>query len=263
MKKVMFCLCAFMCSVFVKAQGLGDYMEIDGVPGFVFYLDETGEHGLVMSFPAISEKKAKKWIKKGLLTEDNAKLLCPSYNNSGKNIKIEVTSKEMKSYRKDLVPLLGNDGEQNRDIILDYCNKKNIPLELFIGQAFAKHLGTGWYIPGVNEIKLFAEFYAGGVGKDHYLGNNTYYNTRPKEVSNDPVIQKLLKEFASLTSGLCSSTMKDIDYGFQALKHCNDAGKMGSFKIKHWFEIREKIRYNNSYCSVESLKLDICAVHKF
>ena len=30
---------------------LGDYIEIDGVPAFVFSLDGTGEHGLAMTIP--------------------------------------------------------------------------------------------------------------------------------------------------------------------------------------------------------------------
>ena len=27
---------------------LGDYIEFEGVPAFVFYLDQSGEHGLAM-----------------------------------------------------------------------------------------------------------------------------------------------------------------------------------------------------------------------
>lgn len=45
-------------SIGTSAQrSLGDYVEIDGVPAFVFSLDETGEHGLAMSIPAFNDKE--------------------------------------------------------------------------------------------------------------------------------------------------------------------------------------------------------------
>ena len=46
----------------VNAVELGDYMEIDGVPSIVIYVDATGEHGLVMSAVApnsLGEKETK------------------------------------------------------------------------------------------------------------------------------------------------------------------------------------------------------------
>ena len=66
-----------MC-VSTFAQQLGDYIEFDGVPSFVFYLDETGQHGLAMSMPALSPKQLKgidRYVKKGLMTETQAEYL--------------------------------------------------------------------------------------------------------------------------------------------------------------------------------------------
>ena len=60
MKKLVSLLFVFLFSQFSFAQALGDFMILDGVPCFVFYVDESGEHGMVMSFSAISAKKAKK-----------------------------------------------------------------------------------------------------------------------------------------------------------------------------------------------------------
>jgi len=60
------------------SQKLGDYMEIGGVQAFVFYLDETGQHGLAMSMPALSPKQLKgidKYVKKSLMTETQAEFL--------------------------------------------------------------------------------------------------------------------------------------------------------------------------------------------
>ena len=43
----------------VNAVELGDYMEIDGIPSIVIYVDDSGEHGLVMSATAYDSKEAK------------------------------------------------------------------------------------------------------------------------------------------------------------------------------------------------------------
>ena len=40
-------------------KNLGDYIEINGVPAFVFYLDQSKEHGLAMSIPALDAKGVK------------------------------------------------------------------------------------------------------------------------------------------------------------------------------------------------------------
>ena len=119
MRKIFIILCIVMCSVCVKGQKLGDYMEIDGVPGFVFYLDETGEHGLVMSmWPIMAgwEKiQTKSLRKEGILTEEHMKKL-----SFPKEKKIKISNKEMKKYYSDLSKLLGDDGEENRKIIEEY-----------------------------------------------------------------------------------------------------------------------------------------------
>lgn len=109
MKKLM-CLCAlFACAFLTKAQGLGDYMEIDGVPGFVFYVDETGEHGLVMSalgqIPKIAKQNAKlaKQIgkKNGMSKEQTALFLSPKLMIPAPTQKI--SSKEKKQHYSELV----------------------------------------------------------------------------------------------------------------------------------------------------------------
>lgn len=64
-----------IASISSFSQKLGDYMEIGGVQAFVFYLDETGQHGLAMSMPALSPKQLKgidKYVKKSLMTETQA-----------------------------------------------------------------------------------------------------------------------------------------------------------------------------------------------
>ena len=38
---------------------LGEYMVVDGIPSIVIYVDHTGQHGMVMSAVAFSEKPYK------------------------------------------------------------------------------------------------------------------------------------------------------------------------------------------------------------
>ena len=65
MKSIKLFLLAIIAMCFcanVNAVELGDYMEIDGVPAIVIYVDATGEHGLVMSAIApnsLGEKETK------------------------------------------------------------------------------------------------------------------------------------------------------------------------------------------------------------
>lgn len=51
MKKISLCCTALFISVLLCAEKhqLGDYVEKDGVPSIVVYVDQTGEHGLLMS----------------------------------------------------------------------------------------------------------------------------------------------------------------------------------------------------------------------
>ncbi len=57
---LMFVIMLFISTGAIAQKKLGDYIEIGGVPAFVFSLDGTGEHGLAMSIPAFDAKGGKK-----------------------------------------------------------------------------------------------------------------------------------------------------------------------------------------------------------
>lgn len=250
MKKIFTFLFVIMCSVSVKGQALGDYMEIDGVPGFVFYVDESGEHGLMMSmFPITAnwEKiQTKNLIKEGILTEEHIKKLSFPKN------KIKTPKKKLKEYYSDLSKILGDEGEENRRIIEEYCNNNNLPLDVFEGQSFAASLGEGWFIPGNKEIEIFASFFAGGLGEGHLIDNNM----RSNELTNTP-IAKFTLDWIVRSQGLLSSSIKS-DIGFQCLV-INHKSKI---KAKYFLEI-----YDITTKGVPILKacpyIRTCAVHKF
>lgn len=240
MKKLLFLLCAITLSVYSNAQGLGDYMEIDGVPGFVFYVDDSEEHGLVMSFPQMSKKKIDKYVKKGLIPKEKAEKLCAIENKS------RISKNEWKDIKSEIIKFLSDDGEQNQIAIIDYCNQKNIPLSIFPMQEWAASLGDNWFIPGDKELTLFAEFYVGGLGRSYGLGSTFY--SRCKELSNDPLVQGEIMLICLY--GVYSSTIKHADCGFRSLRQ----QVVGFPKIINWFEI---------FDTWSGKAPNTCAVHKF
>ena len=58
----MMVVCVFSLTMYAQTYKLGDYVEKDGVPSIVVYVDQTGEHGLLLSMKArgIEEKNLSK-----------------------------------------------------------------------------------------------------------------------------------------------------------------------------------------------------------
>lgn len=258
MRKIFIILCTVMCSVCVNGQKLGDYMEIDGVPGFVFYLDETGEHGLVMSMWPImvgwEKTQTKSLRKEGIITEEHMKKLSFSKEEMKKMSKNKSSHKEMKKYYSELSKLLGDDGEENRKIIQEYCNNNNLPLSIFKGQAFAASLGEGWFIPGDNEVTKFSIFLAGGVG-ENFLIPYKNLNTILKGQFNNPIAQCIIRWILPNSTGLLSSTIKH-DTGFRILSSAQKGFKGIYFKIYDCTK-------NGTPITIAQPQVRTCAVHKF
>lgn len=260
------CLCAlFACAFLTKAQGLGDYMEIDGVPGFVFYVDETGEHGLEMSALGQTPKMAKKIAKyaqklgkkNGMSKEQAALFLSPKLVIPAPTQKI--SSKEKKQHYSELVKILGEEGEQNTLLIAEYCKEKGISLQDYFPRInWATQLGEGWFIPGDKELTLFAEFYAGGLGKENKLGT-IFFRNRGKELSNDPFVQTVMLQAVLL--GISSSTMKDEKYGFRAL--FMNPGLKAFLKIDDRVNVKHGPIITKAPVDQAKSYLGIAAIHKF
>lgn len=263
-------MCSFMCfGLLANAQGLGDYMEIDGVPGFIFYLDETGEHGLVMSFPAISEKqlkktegKAMKLAKKRGLSEDEIK----------KNIqKLAIKEsakgfKDRKEYYPELIKYLSGDGEQNTIAIADFCKEKGLnEQEFFPACYWASQLGMGWFVPGENELNKFAEFYLGGTGKGFKVKLGNFYKNS-KSLSNDIQVQEQLTSIAY--NGILSSSIKDCERGFLGLIHYHNTNALNGGE---WFELTDNVVAGKVLMGTvaiknpaeNAVKTQAIAIHKF
>lgn len=269
MKKLFVLMGLFMCFCFMaNAQSLGNYMEIDGIPGFIFYIDETGEHGLVMSFPAMSEKqikkvegKAVKMAKKSGLSEDEVR---------GRMQKLvmkesEKKFKDRKEFYPELMKYLSGDGEQNAIAIADFCKEKGLDIqEYFPEHYWTSQLGEGWFIPGEDELNKFASFYLGGAGKDFKVGLGKLYK-KSKELSNDVQVQMQL--FGIAMNGILSSSIKDAEYGTLGLVYyTNKALGQGE-----WLELTDKVVAGKVLMGTVSIKKPVesvvktkaVAIHKF
>lgn len=252
MKKLMSLCVLFLCAILAKAQGLGDYMEIDGIGGFVFYVDETGEHGLVMSGAALdpTSKAAKRIAKTSEKFGTPPEVLAASGTLSKMTLPIpkKLSSKEKKKIFAELTPLLSDNGEQNAMAIENYCNEKGYAMQdYFPAQYWAQQLGEGWFIPGDKELNLFADFFCGGVGKENGLSFQKWLS-HAKEKSIDPMVQTQISGFA--ITGINSSTAKSAKAGgFRTMLHVKNA-------FKSWFEFFDEV-------NVKGVSVSTCAVHKF
>lgn len=255
-KLILFLSINLMSTIAIQAQKLGDYMEIDDVPSFVFYIDNTGKHGLAMSMPAVYTdmlKQIDKHVKKGLIDEKQAEL-CKNGNtvdikNYAKTGKLKPKNKEKLFER--LISKLGTKGEENAIAIETYCKEHNISMqENFPWEYWATQLGQGWFIPGDEELDLFAQYYIGGVGKDHGLGISFF--SQVKKLSDNTRVQNALAVITR--SGLISSTAKFADCGFRTLHHISKTMP----KPQYWFELLDELK--GAY---KELKVQTCAIHRF
>ena len=123
----------------VNAQvKIGDIMEKSGTKGMVVYVDESGQHGLLMSVKKVPTKQ-RRWCSKEFLRES-------------------VGAKDE------------NDGMKNTQAVVDFAKKKGVSLK----DAFplfdwaVNTCGEGWYIPAINELLKMAE----GIGDKSQEGFN-------------------------------------------------------------------------------------------
>ena len=148
---------------------LGDYIEIGGIPSCVIYVDETGKHGVAMSFPFFKKKKfLNKALSNNILTQDLAKLYLANI--------VKTPSYNKKKVCADLCDKLGGDGEENTKILEEYCKENGLPQQKTFPMIHCvKQLGEGWYVPGGNEIEMFAKFYAGGLGTKFGMNGTKFF----------------------------------------------------------------------------------------
>lgn len=107
----------------------GDILEINGVKGIVFQVDEEGTHGSMMSIKAFRGVKDA-WCSKSKYAEE-----------------IPADSK--------------TDGMKNTQAVYDYAAQNHIDLREFPAFAWCKSLGEGWYIPSISQLEVFINYWLG------------------------------------------------------------------------------------------------------
>ena len=192
---------ATCCCVNANAVELGDYMEIDGVPSIVIYVDASGEHGMVMSAiaPLYIERETNAAAATTAMNKINAQKIFSSkswqeYKNKAREeygieradfeaAYLELptfdyykyykhgtkNNKELKD--KHLVNLAWQTteyGKENAKVIRNYCEENDVDMETFFpDQYWAESLGEGWFIPGIAEIELYTDFLGQQTGISH------------------------------------------------------------------------------------------------
>lgn len=242
---------------------LGDYIEIGGVPAFVFYLDQSGEHGLAMSFPVMTSqekervnKRMEKIAKKAQISAEElgaADEALSKHPLLSQTLTIDsdiLTKKAKKQLFQPLIGKLGDEGRENGKIIEEYCQENNIDMQRnFPWEYMAKQIGDGWFVPGDNELSLFADFYLGGLGKQYSVSNVSFL-TRGLSLSDNQVVQSQL--VAIVQFGLMSSTAKLPEFGFRTLHHISNV-KSG------WFVLLDDLKGETK----ETVGVKTCFVHEF
>lgn len=202
MKKTFILLAAMLVtSIAAKAWEVGDFYAQDptGVPAVVVYVDESGEHGLIMSPLAMTEKTYQNYIKKKIFEKNKKKYdkqVAKAYKKQGMDLAeidakiaqnnniysriIEWYTNAPRLFDGDLTEIKerkaiegvasqNNEyGEENQKAIVAYCEESDFDMEKYFRQNYwAEQLGEGWFIPGNYELELYSKCYAQGFGKQN------------------------------------------------------------------------------------------------
>ncbi|MBQ2878842.1 MAG: hypothetical protein IJE42_07935 [Bacteroidaceae bacterium] len=263
MKKIklffLFLLAPFYLSAQVEYVQEYDYGSImpfisDRTAGSIFYLDDTGEHGLVYytgrKYQAKYIESKKEYAAK--LNKKTKKLGMGDLDYSYMDKDIlpqpteEISEKDLKKIYKEIAPKLGNDGEQNMAEIVKFCEEKGISMQNYFPEHYwAKSLGEGWYIPGNKELELIAKLIIGGIGENYHVKDAFALIKRMTELS----CGDLFSPFGPNEKGIKSSTMKDAKKGFYSLIAVENSKK----GYRKWLELQDE----------DSSEAIIMAVRKF
>lgn len=125
------CVVSVICNAQLSGIKPGDILQVNGVKGIVFMVNEEGTHGQMMTVKAFRGKKD---------------LYCSK-----------------SSYLKEVAMLDDTNGAANTAELLAYAEKKGIALSNYPVFNWCKSLGTGWYIPSVNQLKSFVNYWVGNT----------------------------------------------------------------------------------------------------
>ena len=227
MKRTILFVAAIAMSVVAKAWEVGDFYANDptGVPAIVVYVDESGEHGLIMSPKAYTEKGYKGDLKAFSRNKKYAEnyiakkiKLAKENGDQEEMTRLENLQAEQAANFSQLtdwlttaprIPILGDNitlkekyeqrkileefssqtneyGEDNQKSVLAYCHENDINMtKYFCEYEYAINLGDGWFIPGNYELELYSKLYVEEMGRTHHIST-------PQKLSKEQFLREKL-----------------------------------------------------------------------
>lgn len=236
MKKIMLSIIALVSSIsMVQAQTykIGDVYDKGGVKGVVFYVDDSGEHGLLVS---PSGFKGNKWCTKG---QANNTINC--YDEK--------------------------DGAVNMETIATYIKDNDASWDEFPLFQWARSLGEGWYIPASDELKLLAKAINGG--EEYSEKNINKFAKILKKEKGQGFINKGLGHPDDFMNIYSSTEMRDSQgLVFSLFFQETSGSKFGTAMLGKFAKRKGKLilagQYKNMNILTDGFKTDFGrAVHKF
>lgn len=236
MKKIMLSIIALVSSIsMVQAQTykIGDVYDKGGVKGVVFYVDDSGEHGLLVS---PSGFKGNKWC-----TKEQANNTINCYDEK--------------------------DGAVNMETIATYIKDNDASWDEFPLFQWARSLGEGWYIPASDELKLLAKAINGG--EEYSEKNINKFAKILKKEKGKGFINKGLGHPDDFMNIYSSTEMRDSQgLVFSLFFQESSGSKFGTAMLGKFAKRKGKLilagQYKNMNILTDGFKTDFGrAVHKF
>lgn len=236
MKKIMLSIIALVSSIsMVQAQTykIGDVYDKGGVKGVVFYVDDSGEHGLLVS---PSGFKGNKWC-----TKEQANNTINCYDEK--------------------------DGAVNMETIATYIKDNDASWDEFPLFQWARSLGEGWYIPASDELKLLAK--AINDGEEYSEKNINKFAKILKKEKGQGFINKGLGHPDDFMNIYSSTEMRDSQgLVFSLFFQESSGSKFGTAMLGKFAKRKGKLilagQYKNMNILTDGFKTDFGrAVHKF
>lgn len=174
MLRELLCVCFsffFVCTFGQVANvKQGDVLVVNGVKGIVFQVDESGCHGSMMSVKAFRSKK-------------NSYVSKASYLEG-----LDMSSK--------------TDGMANTQEIFN----SGISLHNYPVYQWCKSLGQGWYIPAVEQLEVFVNYWLGNTVEVDWEDEE---DTSSEDIPHKQKVNQILLEAGGIPflNGVFTSTM--------------------------------------------------------
>ena len=182
MKTAILTMLLFVCSLGLVAQvsdvQKGDILEVKGVKGIVLSVDDSGCHGTMMSVKAFRGTKNLFCSKPSLL----------------KKVSMSSTI----------------DGKANTEELLSYVEANNLSLTDFPVFNWCKSLGRGWYVPSIEQLKIFVNYWLGNDDLEVDWGDEEEFEVSEEDaVEHTKKVNRILMDAGGVPflNGVFSSTL--------------------------------------------------------